>query len=48
MNYLDNHKRNLSAWQLAKMKAIIRDRWKEVWEIVLTRESGSLAKNLKI
>jgi hypothetical protein len=37
MNSPNNHKSSLPAWQLAKMRRMIGDRWKEVWEIVESR-----------
>ena len=50
MNTLNKNQRNrLPLWQSEKMKALIEERWSEVWEVVVARERylKSLPPHLK-
>ncbi len=42
MNTSDNNNRNkLPQWQSEKMRALIEERWSEVWEVVIARKHSS-------
>jgi hypothetical protein len=42
MNTSNKNDRNkLPQWQSEKMRALIEERWSEVWEIVVARKSSS-------
>lgn len=42
MNTSDNNRRNkLPQWQSEKMRALIEERWSEVWEVVIARKHSS-------
>jgi hypothetical protein len=42
MNTSDNNNRNkLPQWQSEKMRALIEERWSEVWEVVVARKRSS-------
>ena len=34
----DNNRNRLPQWQSEKMKSLIKERWSEVWEIVVARK----------
>ena len=36
-----NHRNKLPQWQSEKMRALIEERWSEVWEVVIARKHSS-------
>ncbi|MEL6928077.1 MAG: hypothetical protein AAFO95_05545 [Cyanobacteria bacterium J06600_6] len=36
-----NNKNRLPEWQSARMRSLIEERWSEIWDIVVARESNN-------